>query len=239
MARRRSADRHAGCGFVVAGRRGLQVYPRSFADSDGDGVGDLPGVISRLDYLAGLGVDAIWLSPFYPSPMADGGHDLTDHRDVGPRFGSLSDLDALLAGVHRRGLKVIIDLVPNHTSREHPWFQEAVAAGPGGAARQRYLFRDHRDGVPPKDWRSIFGGPAWTPVDSQSYLHLFAPEQPDLKWRHPQVIYRQGRAILDGCQPERIAVAEAWVPGPERLARYVRPDELHQAFNLRFLGTGW
>jgi alpha-glucosidase len=273
-----------------------QVYLRSFADSNGDGVGDLRGVISRLDYLAGLGVDAIWLSPFYPSPMADGGYDVADYRGVDPVFGSLDDFDALLAGAHRRGLKVIIDIVPNHTSREHPWFQEAVAAGPGDPARERYLFRDHHDDAPPNDWRSNFGGPAWTRVDSQSYLHLFAPEQPDLNWQHPQVraefagilrfwldrgtdglridvadalvkppglpdvgedpvrdrtstrywdqdgvhdIYREWRAILDSYTPERIAVAEAWVPGPERLARYVRPDELHQAFNFHFLTTPW
>jgi alpha-glucosidase len=273
-----------------------QVYPRSFADSDGDGVGDLGGVISRLDYLAGLGVDAIWLSPFYPSPMADGGYDVADHRGVDPVFGSLADFDALLAGAHQRGLKMIIDIVPNHTSEAHPWFREAVAAGPGSPARERYLFRDRRGDAPPNDWHSNFGGPAWTRVDRQSYLHLFAPEQPDLNWQHPQVraefagilrfwldrgvdgvridvadalvkppglpdvgddltrdrtstrfwdqdgvhdIYRQWRAILDSYTPERIAVAEAWVPGPERLARYVRPDELHQAFNFHFLTTGW
>ncbi|HEY8472142.1 MAG TPA: alpha-amylase family glycosyl hydrolase [Natronosporangium sp.] len=279
-----------------------QVYPRSFADANGDGIGDLPGITSRLDYLVELGVDAIWLSPFYKSPMADAGYDVADYRDVDPIFGTLADFDALLAGAHQRNLKVIIDLVPNHTSDQHPWFQEALAAGPGSPARQRYLFRDGAgpDGSePPNDWQSVFGGPAWTRVpDGQWYLHLFAPEQPDLDWEHPQVraefadiirfwldrgadglridvahgmvkapglpgmaaasaemfggahtpywdqegvheIYREWRKILDGYTPERIAVAEAWVPTLDRLSRYVRRDELHQAFNFQFLRTPW
>jgi alpha-glucosidase len=277
-----------------------QVYPRSFADADGDGTGDLQGVISRLDYLVELGVDAVWLSPFYTSPMADGGYDVSDYRGVDPLFGTLDDFDALLADAHQRNLKIIIDLVPNHTSDQHPWFQEALAAGPGSPARERYLFRDGSGSAPPNNWQSSFGGPAWTRVggeDRQWYLHLFAPEQPDLNWDHPQVraefadilrfwldrgvdglridvadalvkpphlpdegeparrsnggralyrdlegvhdIYREWRRILDGYRPDRIAVAEAWVPGPDRLVHYVRPDELHQAFNFRFLSTLW
>jgi alpha-glucosidase len=276
-----------------------QIYPRSFADSDGDGTGDLRGVLSRLGYLAELGVDAIWLSPFFPSPMADGGYDVADHRGVDPMFGTLADAEELLAGAHHRGLRVIIDLVPNHTSDQHPWFQAALRAGPGDPARACYLFRDGRDGGPPNNWQSVFGGPAWTEVgDGQWYLHLFAPEQPDLNWEHPQVraefadilrfwldrgvdgvridvahglvkapglpddgpagsqllegattpywdqdgvheIYREWRTILDTYTPPRIGVAEAWVHSPARLARYLRPGELHQAFNFGFLTAPW
>ncbi|MBB4932694.1 alpha-glucosidase [Lipingzhangella halophila] len=168
-----------------------QVYPRSFADTDGDGVGDIAGVTRRIDHLWALGVDAVWLSPFYPSPLADGGYDVADFRGVDPLLGSLSDFDALVAAAHERGIRVIVDIVPNHTSERHPWFQEALAAGPGSAARERYIFRDGRgeNGErPPSDWRSAFGGPAWSRVpDGQWYLHLFAPEQPDLNWKHPGV----------------------------------------------------
>ncbi|MER6506505.1 glycoside hydrolase family 13 protein [Nonomuraea sp. NPDC001636] len=262
-----------------------QVYPRSFADADGDGTGDLKGVRERLGHLAGLGVDAIWLSPFYTSPMADGGYDVADYRDVDPMFGTLADFDALVAEAHDRGIRVIVDLVPNHSSDRHPWFQAGL--------RDRYIFRDR-----PNDWESIFGGPAWTQVeDGQWYLHLFAPEQPDLNWDNPEVraefrdvlrfwldrgvdgfrvdvahgmvkaeglpdvgpkegrqaemlgdeqvpyfdqdgvhdIYREWRPILDSYPGGRMAVAEAWVSSPERLARYVGPDELHQAFNFEFM----
>ncbi|MET8828970.1 glycoside hydrolase family 13 protein [Streptomyces sp. NPDC004610] len=169
-----------------------QVYPRSFADADGDGLGDLRGITSRLGYLAGLGADALWLSPFYPSELADGGYDVIDHRGVDPRLGTLDDFDALTAEAHRLGLKVIVDLVPNHTSHRHTWFQEALAAPPGSPARARYVFRDGRgaDGeLPPTDWLSVFGGSAWrrVPDDGQWYLHLFAPEQPDLNWDHEEV----------------------------------------------------
>ncbi len=173
-----------------------QVYPRSFADSDGSGLGDLPGLTSRIDHLAELGVDAIWLSPFYPSPMADGGYDVSDYRDVHPQLGTLDDFDALVAAAHERGLKIIVDIVPNHTSNEHPWFEEALASPPGSPARARYIFRDgigtggpgHDGTHPPSDWVAHFGGPAWTQVpDGQWYCHLFAPEQPDLDWRHPEV----------------------------------------------------
>ncbi|WP_108987257.1 glycoside hydrolase family 13 protein [Streptomyces coelicoflavus] len=168
-----------------------QVYPRSFADADGDGLGDLRGVTQRLTHLAALGVDALWLSPFYPSELADGGYDVDDYRDVDPRLGTLDDFDALAAEAHRLGLKVIVDLVPNHTSHRHAWFREALAAGPGSAARDRYVFRDGRGAhgeLPPTDWQSVFGGSAWQRVpDGQWYLHLFAPQQPDLNWENEQV----------------------------------------------------
>jgi alpha-glucosidase len=282
-----------------------QVYVRSFVDADGDGVGDLRGITSRLEYLADLGVDAIWLTPFYPSPWADGGYDVADYRDVDPQLGSLADFDALLAEAHDRGLRVIIDLVPNHCSDQHPWFQAALRAGPGSPERQRFHFQPGRgvDGAePPNNWQSIFRGSAWTRLpDGDWYLHLFAPEQPDFNWEHPDVraefadvlrfwldrgvdgiridvahgmvkapglpdhverdeaasglldgaaqpffdqdgvheIYREWRSIMDGYRPERIAVAEAWVPNVERMARYVAPDELHQAFNFEFLSTPW
>ncbi|MBV2364450.1 glycoside hydrolase family 13 protein [Streptomonospora nanhaiensis] len=168
-----------------------QIYPRSFADTDGDGIGDLPGVTRRLDHLAGLGVDALWLSPFYPSPLADGGYDVADFRGVDPRLGTLADFDDLVAAAHARGIRVIVDIVPNHTSEQHPWFAEALAAPPGSPARERYVFRDGRGpggDLPPSNWESRFGGPAWTRVpDGQWYLHLFAPEQPDLNWDNPEV----------------------------------------------------
>ncbi|GCD40957.1 glycoside hydrolase family 13 protein [Streptomyces paromomycinus] len=168
-----------------------QVYPRSFADSDGDGVGDLPGVTSRLGHLAGLGVDAVWLSPFYPSPLADGGYDVADYRDVDPRLGTLADFDTMAGEAHRLGLKVMVDIVPNHSSDQHAWFQEALRSAPGSAARERYVFRqgkgEHGE-LPPTDWISCFGGPAWTRLpDGWWYLHLFAPQQPDFNWDHPEV----------------------------------------------------
>ncbi|MFF5551421.1 glycoside hydrolase family 13 protein [Streptomyces olivaceoviridis] len=168
-----------------------QVYPRSFADADGDGLGDLRGVTERLDHLAGLGVDALWLSPFYPSELADGGYDVIDPRGVDERLGTLDDFDALVGGAHRLGLKVVVDIVPNHTSHLHRWFQEALRAGPGSAARERYVFRPGRGAhgeLPPSDWQSVFGGSAWRRVpDGEWYLHLFAPEQPDLNWDHEEV----------------------------------------------------
>ncbi|MGA8996043.1 MAG: glycoside hydrolase family 13 protein [Nocardioidaceae bacterium] len=168
-----------------------QVYPRSFADSDGDGLGDIPGVTSRMGYLAELGIDAIWLSPFYPSALADGGYDVADYRNVAPELGTLADFDDMVAAADAVGIRVIVDIVPNHTSNLHAWFQEALAAQPGSAARDRYIFRDGTgpDGsLPPSDWVSHFGGPAWTRVpDGQWYCHLFAPEQPDLNWDNPEV----------------------------------------------------
>ncbi|MDM4762060.1 glycoside hydrolase family 13 protein [Galbitalea sp. SE-J8] len=168
-----------------------QIYPRSFADSDGDGLGDIDGIRSRLDYLVELGVDAIWLSPFYPSPLADGGYDVSDHRAVDPRLGTTDGIRALIEGAHARGLKIIVDIVPNHTSDQHEWFQRALAAPAGSPERDRYVFRDGTgpDGAePPSDWRSHFGGSAWARLpDGQWYLHLFAPEQPDLNWGNPEV----------------------------------------------------
>ncbi|MBA8796276.1 alpha-glucosidase [Friedmanniella endophytica] len=168
-----------------------QVYPRSFADSDGDGLGDLPGLTARIGHLAGLGIDAIWLSPFYPSALADGGYDVADYRDVHPQLGTLDDFDDLVAAAHAARIRVIVDIVPNHTSDLHPWFQAALAAGPGSPERARYIFRDGTgpDGSqPPSDWVSHFGGPAWTRVpDGQWYCHLFAPEQPDLDWSNREV----------------------------------------------------
>jgi alpha-glucosidase len=280
-----------------------QVYVRSFADGDGDGVGDLPGIRARLPYLAELGADAVWLTPFYASPQADGGYDVADYRSVDPLFGSLADADALVRTAHELGLRVIVDIVPNHTSDRHAWFRAALADRRGGPARERYHFRpgkgEHGD-LPPNDWESVFGGPAWTRVaDGEWYLHLFAPEQPDLNWDHPEVreefdailrfwldlgvdgfridvahgmvkaaglpdighkeqvkmigsqvlpffdqdgvheIHRAFRRLLDTYEGERIGVAEAWAPDAERMALYVRPDELHQAFNFHFLQCPW
>jgi alpha-glucosidase len=169
-----------------------QVYIRSFADGDGDGVGDLAGIRSRLPYLADLGVDALWITPFYPSPMVDHGYDVADPRDVEPVFGDLAAFDELLEDAHRRGIRVTIDLVPNHSSHRREWFQQALAAPAGSPERARYLFADGRgpDGAePPNNWPSVFGGPAWTRVpDGQWYLHLFAPEQPDLNFANPEVV---------------------------------------------------
>jgi alpha-glucosidase len=280
-----------------------QIYPRSFADSDGDGVGDLPGIAARLAALRDLGVDAVWLSPFYPSPQADAGYDVSDYRSVDPLFGTLADADHLIATAHDLGLKILLDLVPNHTSSAHAWFAEALASLPGSPARDRYLFRDGRGpggDEPPNTWRSVFGGPAWERVSEadgtpgQWYLHLFDVSQPDLNWANDDVraefvsvlrfwldrgvdgfrvdvahglikeaslvdwqlghegppppmwdqdgvheIYQQWRAVLDTYPGGRILVAEAWVQPVERLARYVRPDEMHQAFNFEYLDAPW
>ncbi len=286
-----------------------QIYVRSFADSNGDGEGDLNGIRERLPALVSLGVDAIWLTPFYVSPLADGGYDVADYRDVDPRFGTLADFDALLATAHDLGLRVIIDIVPNHTSSAHRWFRDALAAGPGSPERDRYVFRPGRGEngeLPPNNWQSIFGGPAWTRVTEPDgtpgewYLHLFDVEQPDLNWDNPEVraefadllrfwldrgvdgfridvahgmikdpalpdiaegqkadmldghtrlpyfdqdgvheIYREWRAIVDSYPGERALVAEAWVENAERVARYLRPDELHQAFNFEYLTADW
>ncbi|KQR75135.1 alpha-amylase [Arthrobacter sp. Leaf337] len=326
-----------------------QVYPRSFADANGDGMGDLSGVTAHLDYLQGLGVDAVWLSPFYKSPQADAGYDVADYRQVDPLFGALADFDEMLQKAHRLGLKVIVDLVPNHTSDEHAWFQAALAAPPGSRERDRYMFRPGKDSVPgsgdgdlaPNNWKSIFGGPAWTRVTEadgrpgQWYLHLFDTKQPDLNWDNAEVqeemrsvlrfwldrgvdgfrvdvahgmvkeaglpdwegsaamvegaselpgeahgghteaeephrahaaadsadehqvvsplyppspffdqdgvhdIYRDWNRVLAEYDGDRMMVAEAWVEPAERLARYVRPDEMQQAFNFDFLLAGW
>jgi alpha-glucosidase len=173
-----------------------QVYPRSFRDSNGDGVGDLDGVTAKLDYLKLLGVDAIWLNPVTVSPMADHGYDVADPRDVDPLFGGVGALDRLIEAARRLNIKITMDLVPNHTSSQHPWFQAALAASPGSDQRERYIFRDGTGagGIhPPNNWVSVFGGPAWTRITEpdgnpgQWYLHLFDAEQPDLNWDNPEV----------------------------------------------------
>ncbi|WP_460856523.1 glycoside hydrolase family 13 protein [Nocardiopsis coralliicola] len=286
-----------------------QIYVRSFADSNGDGEGDLAGIRERLPHLAELGIDAIWLTPFYVSPLADGGYDVADYRDVDPRFGTLADFDGLLQAAHILGIRVIIDVVPNHSSSAHRWFRAAVAAEPGAPERARYIFRDGKGpdgGKPPNNWKSIFGGPAWTRLKrpdgtpEQWYLHLFDPEQPDFDWTHPEVhtefddvlrfwldrgvdgfridvahgmvkdpalpdidpgakadlldgstslpyfdqdgvhaIYRRWSALAASYPGERALVAEAWVEDADRVARYLRPDELHQAFNFEYLTAPW
>lgn len=173
-----------------------QVYPRSFADSDGDGVGDLDGLADRLDHLVELGVDGIWLNPVTVSPMADHGYDVADPRDIDPLFGGTAAFERLITAAHARSIKVTMDVVPNHSSSQHPWFQDALAAGPGSAERDRYYFRDGRGPggtLPPNNWESVFGGPAWTRVrepdgsPGQWYLHLFDTEQPDLNWDNPEI----------------------------------------------------
>ncbi|HTV78218.1 MAG TPA: alpha-amylase family glycosyl hydrolase [Steroidobacteraceae bacterium] len=166
-----------------------QIYPRSFQDSNGDGIGDLPGIISRLNYLCALGVTAVWLSPIFPSPMADFGYDICDYTNIDPIFGTLSDFDRLVTQMHRRGLKLILDFVPNHTSDLHPWFLESRASR-SSARRNWYIWHDPApDGGPPTNWLSEFGGPAWTfdPSSGQYYYHAYLPQQPDLNWRNPQV----------------------------------------------------
>jgi alpha-glucosidase len=173
-----------------------QVYIRSFADGNGDGIGDIPGLRARLPHLAELGVDALWINPWYPSPMKDAGYDVSDFRAIEPLFGTLDDARGMIAEAHELGLRILLDIVPNHLSDEHAWFQGALAAGPGSRERARFIFRDGRgpDGAqPPNDWRSNFGGAAWTRVNAsdgtpgQWYLHLFTPEQPDVDWTNPEV----------------------------------------------------
>ncbi len=287
-----------------------EIYPKSFADDNGDGVGDVNGMRSRLPYLARLGVDALWIAPWYPSPGADGGYDITDYRSIDPAVGTLAEAERLVEEAHEAGLRVIIDLVVNHTSDQHPWFVAALKAGPGSAERARYTFRDGTgtDGsLPPNNWFSAFGDRAWTRITEpdgrpgQWYLHTFAPEQPDLDWTNPEVhsevvdilkfwfdrgvdgiradavpamaktaglpdtpydpalgfqsaiwtdapnwdtheihaIMREWRAVADAYDPPRFFVAEAVTCSAERLANYLRPDELHAAFNFDFLRAGW
>ncbi|WP_369636720.1 glycoside hydrolase family 13 protein [Nocardia sp. JMUB6875] len=282
-----------------------QVYPRSFADSGGDGVGDLGGLRDKLGYLELLGVDALWICPVMRSPMADGGYDVSDPRDIDPLFGGIEALEEIIAEAHDRDMRVTMDLVPNHTSDQHPWFRAALAAGPGSPERARYWFQDGRgpDGaVPPNNWPSIFGGPAWTRVTEadgrpgQWYLHIFAAEQPDLNWENPEVaadfeqtlrfwldrgvdgfrldvahgmakpeglpdmehiptqmlhlddddprfnnpgvheIHRRIRKVMDE-YPHAVSIGEVWVNDNTRFGEYVRPDELHLAFNFRLAQT--
>ncbi|RCG32795.1 alpha-glucosidase [Sphaerisporangium album] len=263
-----------------------QVYLRSFADGNGDGIGDLAGLRSRLPYLSDLGVDAVWLNPWYPSPMADGGYDVADYRDIEPSFGTLAEAEKFIQEAHAVGIRTIIDIVPNHGSDQQEWFVQALAAGPGSPERARFWFAEGRgEGLPPNDWKSIFGGPAWTQVpDGQWYLHLFAPEQPDFNWTNPEVIeefhdvlrfwfdrgvdgiridsaavlikdftseeesytdhdgvhdiYRGWRRIADE-YGERILIGEVWLPDQERFALYLRPDEMHTAFNFDFMSRPW
>src|ERR1700691_1577154 len=169
-----------------------QVYVRSFSDANGDGIGDLAGVRSRLPYLQELGVDALWFNPWYPSPLADTGYDISDYRSIDPALGTLEEAERLIAEARALGIRTVVDIVPNHVSNEHPWFAEALAVGPGSPERERFWFRsgagEHGE-FPPNNWQAIFGGPAWT-RDGEAgewYLHLFAPEQPDLNWEHPDV----------------------------------------------------
>jgi alpha-glucosidase len=287
-----------------------QLYIRSFADGNGDGLGDIEGIRSRLPYIAELGVDAIWVNPWYVSPQADGGYDVADFRAIEPVFGTLDDAERLIAAAHDLGLRVLLDIVPNHTSDEHAWFVDALAGGPGSAARERYIFRPGKgpDGAqPPNDWRAVFGGPAWDRVTEADgspgewYLHLFDPKQPDLNWDNPVVrsdfldilrfwfdrgadgfridvahglikdpalpdlglqgegilgaadredhphwdrpgvheVYREWRRLADSYDPPRVFVAEAWVSSPQRLAAYLRPDELHTAFDFDFVRSFW
>ncbi|MDR2931465.1 MAG: glycoside hydrolase family 13 protein [Propionibacteriaceae bacterium] len=168
-----------------------QIYPRSFADANGDGIGDLAGIMSKVDYLAGLGIDAVWLSPFYPSALADGGYDVDDYRQVDPRIGTLDEFVDLVERLHRVGIRVFVDIVPNHSSNRHPWFREALAAAPGSPERARYVFRrgsGEQGEIPPSDWTAAFGGSTWEPVgDGWYYFHLFAPEQPDWNWDNDEV----------------------------------------------------
>ena len=174
-----------------------QIYIRSFADSNGDGIGDVEGIRSRLPYLKKLGVDAIWITPWYPSPQHDHGYDVADYMDVEPDYGTLAEAETLIKEAHEFGIKLIVDIVPNHTSSDHVWFQAALKATPGSVERNRYMFRDGKGAngdVPPNNWEAVFGGPAWQRVTEadgklgQWYLHLFAVEQPDLNWENPEVV---------------------------------------------------
>ncbi|MEU9440844.1 glycoside hydrolase family 13 protein [Streptomyces sp. NPDC048304] len=200
-----------------------QVYIRSFADGNGDGVGDIAGIRSRLPYLKSLGVDALWINPWYKSPQADHGYDVADYRAIDPLFGTLEEAEQLIEEAHRLGIRIIPDMVPNHTSDQHAWFQAALAAGPGSPERDRYVFRPGRgpDGAePPNDWVSSFGGPGWTRLpDGDWYLHLFAPQQPDLNWQHPQV-RAEFESVLRfwfarGVDGFRIDVAHGLIKHPE------------------------
>ena len=290
-----------------------QIYPRSFADSSGDGIGDLAGITERLPALQHLGVDAVWLSPFFRSPQRDAGYDVSDYCDVDPIFGTLADFDDLRDRAHELGLRVIVDLVPNHCSIDHPWFHEAMSAGPGSGERDRFMFREgrgERGELPPNNWQSIFGGAAWTRITEADgtpgpwYLHIFDTSQPDFNWKNPWVaeqfrqilrfwldrgtdgfrvdvahglmkkdglpdivevpeaggladaisaptevpywaqpevhdVYRDWNRVLAEYGGDRVLCAEAWVEPLAKAALWVRPDEMHQAFNFSYLGTPW
>jgi len=281
-----------------------QVYVRSFADGNGDGVGDLRGLRDRLGYLAELGVDALWLNPCFPSPMADAGYDISDFRDIEPSFGTLAEMDGLIADAHALGIRILLDIVPNHCSDLHSRFQEALAAAPRSPQRSWFWFRPGRGpngDEPPNNWQSYFGGPAWTRVTEadgtpgQWYLHLFAPEQPDFNWGNPAVredflttlrfwfdrgvdgfridsaavlvkdpllpdldpqapshdphpyndrdgiheIYQEWRAVADSYDVPRALFGEVWIADPQRFAKYLRPQEMHAAFNFPFLQCAW
>ena len=219
-----------------------QLYVRSFADSDGDGIGDLDGVTARLEHIAELGVDAIWLNPCYPSPNNDGGYDVTDYRDIDETYGGLAAFESLLSAAHERDLRVLLDLVPNHCSVAHPWFQQALASPPGSAARSRFHFRDgrgDRGSQPPNNWRSTFSGPAWTRVvgpdgPEQWYLHSFDATQPDFNWANPEVAEMFDdvlRTWFDrGVDGFRIDVAYAMVKHPD-LPDTERPDDNPHSWN--------
>jgi alpha-glucosidase len=220
---------------------GYEIYVRSFADSNGDGIGDLPGIEGKLDHLAHVGVDAIWLTPFYPSPQADFGYDVADYTDVDPAYGSLDDFDRLLAAAHDRGMRVIVDIVPNHTSSQHPWFIAAVENGPGSRYWDRYVWREPgpEDG-PPNNWLSVFGGPAWTmePRWGMYYLHLFHPKQPDLNWENPEVHREFGRIVrfwVDrGVDGFRIDVAHALYKHPSFADNPRHPEADDSSGHLTF-----
>ena len=277
-----------------------QVYVRSFADGSGDGTGDLAGVRAHLGYLKDLGVDAIWFNPWYPSPLADGGYDVQDYRDIDPRFGTLAEAEALIQEALALGIRTIIDVVPNHVSDRHEWFQAALAAGPGSPERERFWFHPGKgqDGSEiPTHWVSSFQGETWTRTTNPDgtpgewYLHMFTPEQPDLNWNHPDVrrehedilrfwfdrgvagvridsaallikdpdlpevgekddhptedrdelhdVYRSWRAVADAYPGTRVLVGEIWVPDIVRFTNYLRPDEMHTAFNFDFLARPW
>ncbi|WP_307613551.1 alpha-amylase family glycosyl hydrolase [Pseudarthrobacter sp. W1I19] len=173
-----------------------QIYPRSFSDSNGDGIGDINGITAKVPYLKSLGIDAVWLSPFYPSALADGGYDVDEYRNVDPRLGTLEDFNDMACALHAAGIKLIVDIVPNHSSNRHDWFREALASPKGSPARDRYIFRDglgENGALPPSDWDSVFGGPAWERVTEsdgtpgQWYMHIFAKEQPDFNWDNPEI----------------------------------------------------
>ena len=209
-----------------------QIYPRSFADASGDGIGDLPGITSRLEHLSKLGVDAVWFSPFMKSPQKDAGYDVADYCDIDPLFGTLADFDEMLAMAHAHGIRVIVDLVPNHSSDQHEWFQAALVAGPGSRERARYMFRDGKGEhgeLPPNNWESVFGGPAWTRVeDGQWYLHLFDSSQPDFDWSNEEVREEFRRILrfwLDrGVDGFRVDVAHGLVKA-EGLPDYTPPED--------------